>query len=332
VTAVGSLLSTADFSETNIVIDVPTMPMNLLATLGNTTVALTWNAPADDGGSAITGYNIYEGTAPGGESTTPLDNHSLTGCATSSGPSQCTVTGLINGTTYYFTVKALNAVGPSLASDGASATPALSPTSGYALAAADGGVFALGHAGFFGSIGGKRLDRPIVGVATTADGGGYWLVASDGGVFSFGDAHFYGSEGGKPLNKAVVGMAVDPVTGGYWLVASDGGVFSFNATFSGSLGGTRLDKPIVGMAADPVTGGYWLVAADGGVFSYHATFAGSLGGTHLAQPIVGMAADLSTGGYWLVAADGGVFCYDAAYAGSLGGTHLAQPIVGLAAG
>ena len=44
-------------------------------------------------------------------------------------------------------------------------------------------------------MGGKPLNKPIVGIAATPDGGGYWLVASDGGIFSFGDATFYGSAG-----------------------------------------------------------------------------------------------------------------------------------------
>ena len=108
--------------------------------------------------------------------------------------------------------------------------------------ASDGGIFDFGDAGFFGSMGGKPLNEPIVGIAPTPDGGGYWLVASDGGIFAFGDAGFYGSMGGKPLNKPIVGMAATPDGGGYWLVASDGGVFTFgDATFSGSMGGTPLD-------------------------------------------------------------------------------------------
>ena len=63
--------------------------------------------------------------------------------------------------------------------------------------ASDGGVFAFGDAGFYGSIAGPRLNRPMVGMAATADGRGYWMVASDGGVFAFGDAAFYGSAGGR---------------------------------------------------------------------------------------------------------------------------------------
>ena len=36
--------------------------------------------------------------------------------------------------------------------------------------------------------GGTPLNKPIVGMAATPDGGGYWLVGSDGGIFAYGDA------------------------------------------------------------------------------------------------------------------------------------------------
>jgi hypothetical protein len=161
------------------------------------------------------------------------------------------------------------------------------------------------------------LNKPIEGIAATADEGGYWLVASDGGVFSYGDATFIGSMGGTALNRPIVGMAADDQTGGYWLVASDGGVFAFDAPFVGSMGGTPLNRPIVGMARDPVTGGYWLVASDGGVFAFGAPFEGSMGGVLLNRPIVGMISTPDGNGYWLVASDGGVFAFgDAGFAGS----------------
>ncbi|EQD44524.1 hypothetical protein B1B_13490, partial [mine drainage metagenome] len=45
---------------------------------------------------------------------------------------------------------------------------------------------------FHGSMGGKPLDQPVVGMAADAVTGGYWEVASDGGIFSF-DAPFHGA-------------------------------------------------------------------------------------------------------------------------------------------
>ncbi len=123
---------------------------------------------------------------------------------------------------------------------------------GYWLVAADGGIFSFGDADFYGSMGGQPLNKPIVGIAATPDGGGYWLVASDGGIFSFGDANFYGSMGGQPLNKPIVGIAATSDGNGYWEVASDGGIFNYgDAGFSGSTGGEPLNAPIAGMAVAP---------------------------------------------------------------------------------
>ncbi len=56
----------------------------------------------------------------------------------------------------------------------------------YWEVASDGGIFSFGGAQFFGSMGGKHLNAPIVGIAGVPDGSGYWEVASDGGVFTFG--------------------------------------------------------------------------------------------------------------------------------------------------
>lgn len=201
---------------------------------------------------------------------------------------------------------------------------------GYRLYASDGGVFNFGNAAFFGSMGGRRLNRPIVGATPTSIGLGYRLAASDGGVFTFGDAAFYGSTGGSRLNKPIVGMADTPDDRGYWLAASDGGIFSFgDAPFYGSAGSTRLNKPIVGMAAAPDGRGYWLVASDGGVFTFgDAGFYGSTGSFRINKPIVAIVPTIDGRGYWLVASDGGVFNFgDAPFYGSAGGMSLNNPVV-----
>ncbi|MGC8513552.1 MAG: MBG domain-containing protein, partial [Acidimicrobiales bacterium] len=167
---------------------------------------------------------------------------------------------------------------------------------GYWLAGSGGGVFSF-DAPFYGSMGGRRLDAPVVGVAVDPCTGGYWLAGSDGGVFAF-DAPFYGSMVGRPLDAPVVGIAAyarytssgQPFDCGYWLAGSDGGVFSFNAPFYGSMGGRRLDAPVVGITADPLGGGYWLAGSDGGVFSFDAPFYGSMVGRPLDKPVTAIAA------------------------------------------
>jgi len=211
--------------------------------------------------------------------------------------------------------------------------PPAPANSSYWLVASDGGIFSFGNAQFYGSAGGTRLNKPVVGMASTHSKGGYWMVASDGGIFNYGNAGFFGSQGGKPLNAPIVGMAATPDGGGYWLVASDGGIFSFgDAKFYGSMGGKPLNEPIVGMAGTSDGLGYWLVASDGGIFSFgSAAFHGSMGGKPLNRPIVGMAATTDALGYWLVASDGGIFNYgDAGFYGSAGGSPLNKPAVGIA--
>ena len=209
------------------------------------------------------------------------------------------------------------------------------PGQGYWLAASDGGIFNYGpDAPQEGSLGGRHLNKPIVGMATTPDGGGYWLVASDGGIFGFGDAAFQGSTGGMHINQPIVGMAATPDGQGYWLVASDGGIFAYgDATFYGSTGGMHINQPIVGMAPSGTGAGYWLVASDGGIFAYgDAPFYGSTGSMHLNKPIVGMAAISDNSGYFFVASDGGIFNYGpgSSFFGSAGSTHLNAPIVAMA--
>ena len=205
--------------------------------------------------------------------------------------------------------------------------------SGYALAAADGGVFNFGTLPFAGSLGGAKPTGPIVAIEHTPSGKGYWLAGSDGSVYGFGDAAFKGSTGGIRLAKPIVDIVGTPTGNGYWLVAADGGVFAFgDAVFRGSTGALRLNSPIVAAERSASGGGYWLVGADGGVFAFgNAAFKGSTGAIRLAQPVVSAARSPGGAGYWLIAADGGVFAFgDALFHGSTGALKLNSPIVGSA--
>jgi hypothetical protein len=101
----------------------PTAPLGLTASGGNGSVGLSWSVPASNGGSPVTGYNIYRSTSPGGEGTTAIQ----TGVTTTS-YTDSTVT---NGTTYYYKVAAVNAGGTSPQSNEASATPSVPSAAAY---------------------------------------------------------------------------------------------------------------------------------------------------------------------------------------------------------
>ncbi|MDD4401916.1 MAG: cell wall-binding repeat-containing protein [Desulfitobacteriaceae bacterium] len=75
----------------------PTVPQNLIATPADGQVALSWTAPASDGGSAIIKYQV---SRDNGVSWTDV------GLNTSH-----TFTGLTNGTEYTFKVRAVNSIG-----------------------------------------------------------------------------------------------------------------------------------------------------------------------------------------------------------------------------
>lgn len=221
-----------------------------------------------------------------------------------------------------------NAGSAAIKVDDISVVPIPQIGNGYAMAAADGGVFAYGEQSFYGSAGSIKLNSKIVDIVNSGEG--YWMSAADGGIFAYGDAGFFGSAGSIKLNKPIVGMDSTPDGQGYWMVASDGGVFAYgDAGFFGSAGGIKLNSPIVGMVGTSTGEGYWLVAADGGVFAYgDAQFHGSAGGIKLNSPIVSIIPNYYGDGYYLVAADGGVFAYgDAPFYGSAGGIKLNSPIV-----
>ena len=88
----------------------PGPPTSVTAVSGSGSITLSWTAPASTGGSAITGYSVY-------------DNSSNNLVATSTSTS-ATVSGLTNGTSYQYYVKSQNAIGLSTASSASAATVA----------------------------------------------------------------------------------------------------------------------------------------------------------------------------------------------------------------
>ena len=88
----------------------PGPPRNLTAVAGNGEAVLSWDAPSSDGGAEITDYEVRI-------------NRSGPWISTGSTETTHTVTGLDNGTTYVFQVRAVNRIGKGRVSNRAEATP-----------------------------------------------------------------------------------------------------------------------------------------------------------------------------------------------------------------
>jgi len=81
-------------------LSVPSAPSELTAVGGAKSITLTWTAPSD-GGTAVTGYKIYRGSASGGESLLKLI-----------GPNTTYVDpGLPDNMLYYYKIRAINSQG-----------------------------------------------------------------------------------------------------------------------------------------------------------------------------------------------------------------------------
>ncbi len=79
-------------------------PGNVIAQPGRTRMIVMWTAPAAGGGAKVSGYLVYLGTRPGGESGTPVTRVLIHDTA-------CAVVGLASTTKYYFKVAAVDATG-----------------------------------------------------------------------------------------------------------------------------------------------------------------------------------------------------------------------------
>src|SRR5207244_2099413 len=115
INSVGTSSPSSIASATTLAV-APSPPTGLAATaVSSSQINLSWAPPADNGGSAITGYKIERSADGGSTWSTLVANTGISGTTFSD-------TGLVRGTTYTYRVSAINSVGVSSPSSTASAT------------------------------------------------------------------------------------------------------------------------------------------------------------------------------------------------------------------
>jgi len=173
----------------------PGPPTGLTATAGDGRVTLSWTAPGSDGGAGISGYLIYQGTSPGGESLVPINAAPVRATV-------CTVIGLANGTAYYFTVVAVNDARLQGSDSGeASATPVAATASASASTSAS----ATAGAGTAGGLGAPGAPTGLTATAGDAQVSLTWTAPTSGGSPPASYEIYMGTSPGFSLGTPVGG-------------------------------------------------------------------------------------------------------------------------------
>jgi hypothetical protein len=169
--AVGNInaIATSGATASSIVAAAPkttaSAPQSLTPVAGDRQISLTWTAPVDNGGVALTGYSVQRSTDGGRTWTNAL--------TTSPSALTATITGLTNGVAYVFRVSATNSAGTGAASTWVTSAPVAPPTAPASVAAT-------------ASVSGASLNW----AAPTDDGGaaivGYRIEQSTDGGLTWG--------------------------------------------------------------------------------------------------------------------------------------------------
>ena len=207
------------------VVVAPSAPQSIAANAADSSLGVTWTAPASNGGSAIDTYTAraFAGSSGGA----PVGS-----CTTAS--LGCTISALANGTTYYVEVFAHNSAGNGTpSSPRLAATPATTPTAPPGVAAAPGDSQASVTWTAPASDGGS----PITGYTARA-----WSAASGGSTVATC----------RPAVPTGLLCVITGLTGGTTYHVD---VVATNAHGTGSTPASRIAVTPTAPAAPPVSGG-----------------------------------------------------------------------------
>jgi len=227
--------------------DAPTSPS---ASAGDASASVSFTAPANVGGSAITAY--YAVSNPG----------QITGTAASSPVS---VTGLTNGTSYTFNVWALNSYGPGVWSSATSSVTPAAPRGlfggGYLTASSSSRIDYItitttGNATTFGNL---TVARDGLGACSSTTrgvfGGGfasgvnsvvmdYVTIASTGNATSFGSLSDVGLAGASNSTRGLfITAGGTSSTIQYITIATTGNSTAFGDLYAGNNGDSACSSP-----------------------------------------------------------------------------------------
>lgn len=168
-------------------LNAPDSPTGVSASAGDTEATISFTAPSDVGGSAITGYRAQ----------------SNDGIGASGSSSPIAVTGLTNGTSYTFNVWAINAFGYSSPSDASGSVAPFAPAGFFNTGSSNSDlekvlIGTLGNASDFGNMGLQKARSGIAsstrGIFTTGTASNqysnvieYFTISAGGTLADFGD-------------------------------------------------------------------------------------------------------------------------------------------------
>ena len=236
-------------------------PTNLTAVGSEKAVTLNWTAPA---GVTNATYNVYRGTAAGGESATPV--------ATGLSATAYTDSSLTDGTAYFYMVKTLANGGISVASNEASATPVLAPPTALTAVgsekavtlnwSAPAGVTGATYSVYRGTAAGGESATPVaMGLTTTTypdagltDGTTYFYMVK---TLVNGDVSAASNEASATADPtpptALTATTAKNVVTLTWMATVTGTGVTYNV-YRGTASGGESATPIAkGVKASPYT-------------------------------------------------------------------------------